>query len=473
METNKNQEKTLDVAKQRKIFRIICSILVAVAIWVYVDEEKTVNVKMSVNDLPVEFASEDTALADKNLMLLSGYNTTVDLVLKGPRKVLWKLNKDEIRIVADTAGIQDTGMQSLTYEVVFPNNVPQSQIQVEKASIYAVNVTVGELYTKEVPIRCEVTGKIADGYIAEDLVLDPAVLVLRAQRDDLLNVSYAKVYVNINGLQETMIRTVEYQLYDYNDIPIQNENIRAASKLIQVTLPVKAVKSVPLALNFVEAVGSTMEQVEYTFEPSGTVLLQGDKTVLDSIENILLDTIYLQDLEDEQTLEYTISVPDGVEVVGDETEVTVTITMTGVSERRISTDHFVTVNLAEGLAASVVTESLSVMLRGFTEELDAMDGSNLTVTADLSAITQAGTYTLPVTVRVDGYRNVGIKGTYQVIVAVEAVTVEDDPTADPGVDPQAAVPAAASLDPEVPADDPQTNTQIDTLSDGKGEISAA
>ena len=469
METNKNQDKVLDTAKQRKIIQIVCSILVAIAIWIYVDEEKSVDVKMTVNDLPVEFASEDTALADKNLMLLSGYNTTVDLVLKGPRKVLWKLNKDEIRIVADTSGIQDTGMQSLTYEVVFPNNVPHSQIQVEKASIYAINVTVGELYTKEVPIKCEVSGKIADGYIAEEIVLDPATLVLRAQRDDLLNVSYAKIRVSISGLQETMIRTVEYQLYDYNDIPIDNDDIRAASKLIQVTMPVKAVKEVPLVLNFVEAIGSTMEQVEYTFDPGDTVRLQGDKTILDSIDSIVLDTIYLQDLDEEQTLEYEISVPDGAEVVDDQTRVTVTITMSGVSERRISTDNFVTANLAEGLGAAIVTESLSVMLRGFTEEIDAMDGSDLTVTVDLAGITQAGTYTLPVTVRVNEYRNVGIKGAYQVIVEVEVAAVEDDPTTDPEIDPQN-VPAAASLDDEVPVDEPQTN---ETLPDGNSQISAA
>ena len=469
METNKNQDKVLDTAKQRKIIQIVCSILVAIAIWIYVDEEKSVDVKMTVNDLPVEFASEDTALADKNLMLLSGYNTTVDLVLKGPRKVLWKLNKDEIRIVADTSGIQDTGMQSLTYEVVFPNNVPHSQIQVEKASIYAINVTVGELYTKEVPIKCEVSGRIADGYIAEEIVLDPATLVLRAQRDDLLNVSYAKIRVSISGLQETMIRTVEYQLYDYNDIPIDNDDIRAASKLIQVTMPVKAVKEVPLVLNFVEAIGSTMEQVEYTFDPGDTVRLQGDKTILDSIDSIVLDTIYLQDLDEEQTLEYEISVPDGAEVVDDQTRVTVTITMTGVSERRISTDNFVTANLAEGLGAAIVTESLSVMLRGFTEEIDAMDGSDLTVTVDLAGITQAGTYTLPVTVRVNEYRNVGIKGAYQVIVEVEVAAVEDDPTTDPEIDPQN-VPAAASLDDEVPVDEPQTN---ETLPDGNSQISAA
>ena len=131
MEKNKNESKNFDTPKNRKILRIICSILVAVAIWAYVDEEKTVNVKMSVHDLPVEFANEDTTLADKDLMLISGYETTVDLVLKGPRKVLWKLNKDEIRVVADTAMIQDTGVHTLNYELVFPDTVQHNLVQVD------------------------------------------------------------------------------------------------------------------------------------------------------------------------------------------------------------------------------------------------------------------------------------------------------------------------------------------------------
>ena len=436
MERNKPEEKILDQDKSRKIIQIICSILVAIAIWIYVDEEKTINVKTRVSDLPVEFAGEDTTLADKNLMLLSGYDTTVDLVLKGPRKVLWKLNKDEIRIVADTAPVQDIGTQTLEYDVVFPDNVQRNQIQVESASIYAITVTVGELYTKEVPIECEVIGEVASGFVAETMVLDPAVLVLRAQRDELLNVSYAKIQVNIAGMKETLIRTVEYQLYDYNNIPIENDNIRAATRLIQVTMPVKTVKEVPLLLNFVEAVGSTLQQVEYTIDPS-VVRLKGDQAILNSIDSIVLDTIYLQDLEETQTLRYRISVPDGTEVVGEITEITVTVTVRGVSERRVTTANFVCSNVPQGFNVAVTTESLSVTLRGLTEEIGALTGEDLLITADLSSITEAGTYTVPVGIQVNGYQNVGIKGSYQVIVAVE-----------PAVDP---APQARIL-PEAPAD---------------------
>ena len=40
-------------------------------------------------------------------------------------------------------------------------------------------------------------GSVADGYMAGELTLDPEVLLLRGQRDDLLNVSYAKVRLDI------------------------------------------------------------------------------------------------------------------------------------------------------------------------------------------------------------------------------------------------------------------------------------
>ena len=105
METKNNTNAN----KSRKAIRIVISILVAIALWVYVDRGLSVEVTMKVNNVPVEFSGEDTTLADKNLMLLSGYDTTIDLVLKGPRSELFKLDKSKVRIVADTSSIQEFG----------------------------------------------------------------------------------------------------------------------------------------------------------------------------------------------------------------------------------------------------------------------------------------------------------------------------------------------------------------------------
>ena len=162
----------------RKALRIIGSILVAIALWIYVDTVTSPEGTLKVKNVPVEFSGEDTTLADRGLMLLSGYDTTVDLVIKGPRNELRKLDRSKIRIVANTSNIKEAGSQTLTYEVVFPDNIRRGKLTVDSASIYSITVTVGELDSKEVPIQCEIVGSVADGYMAGELTLDPEVLLL-------------------------------------------------------------------------------------------------------------------------------------------------------------------------------------------------------------------------------------------------------------------------------------------------------
>ena len=122
------------MSKKRKAVRIALSILAAIAIWLYVDLVRQPSVPMKVKDIPVEFAGESTTLADKGLMLLSGYDTTIDLTLKGPRRQLWQIDKNDIRIVVDTSTITEVGSQSLTYQVVYPDGVSKNSISVDWAS---------------------------------------------------------------------------------------------------------------------------------------------------------------------------------------------------------------------------------------------------------------------------------------------------------------------------------------------------
>ena len=296
--------------KKRRALRIAISILVAVTLWLYVDYQKHPNVTMTFRDVPVEFSGEDTTLADKGYMLLSCENTSIDIRLKGSRKVISGLDRSGLRVVADTSSITETGTKTLSYQVYYPDSVSRNDVSVEWASAYTITVQVGELARKEVPIRCELEGEVAKGYTAGDAVLDPAVLELRGQRDDLASVSYAKIHLSVQNAEKTVIQALEFELYDYNDILVQNENIRAAVKLIQVTVPVRTVKEVPLRVEFREAPGSTLSQIEYTISPR-TVELTGEKSVLDGIDSILLDTVYLQDITSSKSLHYTIPVPDG------------------------------------------------------------------------------------------------------------------------------------------------------------------
>ena len=416
---------------RRKALQVVISILVAIAVWVYVDVEKAPDRTKTIRDIPVEFSGESTTLADKNLMLLSGYDTTVDLTIKGPKRELVKINKDNVRLVASTSSIDSVGVHTLRWDVVYPDGVQSSALSVDWASKYKVTVTVGELYTKEVPVNCVVTGTVADGYFTGETVLDPTTLVLRGQRDDLLNVAYAKLTVDISDATRSVIQTESVQLYDNDDNPVDNSNIRTNASLIQAKVPVLTTKEVSLAVELSGVPGSAGQSIKPTITPS-SVRLIGEADVLENIDEIVLATLYIEDLDIWQQNSYVVTAPDGTWLANSNEVATVEITMEGIEEKTVTVDTFSYTNVPSGLYAEV-QDTLDVRLWGLSEELAELKADAITATVDLSSVTETGSCRVPVTVTVSGYRDVAVKGSYEVTVYVTDTQPEPEPEPDGGL----------------------------------------
>ena len=413
---------------RRKALQVVISILVAIAVWVYVDVEKAPDRTKTIRDIPVEFSGESTTLADKNLMLLSGYDTTVDLTIKGPKRELVKISKDNVRLVASTSSIDSVGVHTLRWDPIYPDGVQSSSLTVDWASKYKVTVTVGELYTKEVPVNCTVTGQVADGYFTGETVLDPTSLVLRGQRDDLLNVAYAKLTVNISGATRSVIQTESVQLYDNDDNPVDNGNICTNASLIQAKVPVLTTKEVSLAVELSGVPGVAGQSIKTTVTPT-SVRLIGEADVLENINEIVLATLYIEDLDLWQQNSYVVTAPDGTWLANSNEVATVEITMEGIEEMTVTVDTFSYTNVPSGLYPEI-TGGLDVRLWGLADELAKMDAAALTAMADLSGITEPGSYRVPVTVTISGYRDVAVKGSYEVTVYITDTEPAPVPPAD-------------------------------------------
>lgn len=403
-----------------KVVRIVISILVAIAMWLYVDLERAPERTMTIRDIPVEFSGENTTLADKNLMLLSGYDTTIDLKIRGPKRELVKMNRDNVRVIASTSSIDSVGVHQLDWTVSFPDGVVRTNVSVEKASLSQITVTVGELYTKEVPVECHVVGEVAEGYFTGDVVLDPEVLTLRAQRDDLLNVSCAKLTVDISGATRSVVQTVDVQLYDYDGNPVENSNIRTNTSLIQAKVPVLTTREVELAVEFSGVPGAAMNSIKCDITPK-TVRLNGEADVLDSIDKLVLATLHVDDLELHQQNSYVVTPPDGTWLVNGNEVATADITLEGIEEKSLTATSIEFDKLPSGLYAIAPDGGLTVRLWGLSEEIEAVTVENLRVIADMSAVTGQGTVTVPVTVTISGFNDVTVRGTYELTVTVTDV----------------------------------------------------
>lgn len=415
-----NTEEGKPRFNRSKVVRIVISILVAIAMWLYVDLERAPERTMTIRDIPVEFSGENTTLADKNLMLLSGYDTTIDLKIRGPKRELVKMNRDNVRVIASTSSIDSVGVHQLDWTVSFPDGVVRTNVSVEKASLSQITVTVGELYTKEVPVECQVVGEVAEGYFTGDVVLDPEVLTLRAQRDDLLNVSCAKLTVDISGATRSVVQTVDVQLYDYDGNPVENSNIRTNTSLIQAKVPVLTTREVELAVEFSGVPGAAMNSIKCDITPK-TVRLNGEADVLDSIDKLVLATLHVDDLELHQQNSYVVTPPDGTWLVNGNEVATADITLEGIEEKSLTATSIEFDKLPSGLYAIAPDGGLTVRLWGLSEEIEAVTAENLRVIADMSAVTGQGTVTVPVTVTISGFNDVTVRGTYELTVTVTDV----------------------------------------------------
>ena len=104
---------------KRKAFYIALATLVAISIWIYADLTGSPDgtariVSKEFKDVPIEYLDEDSALAQRGLMLLEeGTDATVDVKLQGTRWDLAKVDRDDLLIQADLSHITDTGGQTV------------------------------------------------------------------------------------------------------------------------------------------------------------------------------------------------------------------------------------------------------------------------------------------------------------------------------------------------------------------------
>lgn len=167
--------------KKSKAFLIVVSVLIAFGVWLYVDSANGTKATTYATT-PGGVCGENTILADRGLMLLTGStDTTVTLRLRAERTVIARLDTEKIRIRVDLSSVTAVGKQSLGYRVIYPEGISSNEITVEYASTTSITVNIGELYKKSVEIRCERTGNLAEGYLAGEVSFAPETLEIRGQ----------------------------------------------------------------------------------------------------------------------------------------------------------------------------------------------------------------------------------------------------------------------------------------------------
>lgn len=394
------------------------SVFASILLWMYVTTVEEDESTVTFYGVDVQFTGEDNLRASKGFIITEVNSSSVNVTLRGSRSVLSSFGADDLTAVIDVTNVSRVGSAEKQPSINYPSHVNQSNISVVSIRPTTISYYVDKEITKTVPVQGVFKGSVAEGYIRENFSFEPATVRISGPAAVVDEVDKALVTVEREDLDKTINFDSSYSLVDIDGEPLDTSTIEYESETVNVTLPVKATKEVPLTVDLVAGGGATDVNAVISCEPA-TITLAGDPAILDTLNSISVATIDLYTFDPIITKKCTIIIPNDVENITGETEVDVTVEVKGLHTARKTASNLTTNNLPSGFRAEIVSKNLDVVIRGTEESVKAVAANNIRVVGDLSGITTTGTTAVPAKVYVDGFADVGAVGEYEIYVTIE------------------------------------------------------
>ncbi len=399
------------------IFWAIISLLTALCIWVYMTGTQQEVIEVNLNGVEVVFNGEDTLQSQRGLVITDVSDQTVDVTISGTRLNISSLSASDVKAVIDVTGYSRATSVSTSYTLVYPDRVDASAVSIVSASTRNISFQLTQMDSEDVPVEVSFTGSVADGYLLGDIEYEPGTIQVNGPRSVLDTIDHAYAEISLTDLSETRTVDSAFVLFDADGNEIDQRGLEFNVSTISVTIPVSVIKTVPIVPTFTEGAGATSANTRYTLDVS-EITLAGDASVMDGINKIDVGPIDLTSFELTSEFDLRVVLPNDVENISGIERVKVTVEITGLEVRDYTITNIDYTGLPENYSAELVTHSLTVTLRGSSENLDRISSNNTTINlravADLSKTTATGTMdTSNVEIFVDGVTNVGAVGTYR------------------------------------------------------------
>lgn len=408
---------------RNKLLAMLLALLAAIAVWLYDVTVMNPNDTDTFTSIPVVFENEE-AMKEQDLMMTSEREVTVSLRISGRRSELKKLSRTNIQITVDLSQIHEVGTHELLYNIRYPANVSSGELSVETRTPSYVSVTVEHYIRRAVEIRAVFEGEGTTENDGESLAIDtdtmtitPGEVMVTGPAALVETIDYARIVINKAAITQTTVADYNYELLNYDGEVISRDELVTDVENVSVSIPVLKYKEVPLNLKTLAGGGATSENISYTLSTE-SIMISGDAAAVDKISQIELGTLDFATVTGPTNKTYPITLPEGINNASGVAEVQVAVRVTGLNVVTMTVSDFELINVPEELTAQPISESVQLTLRGTPAALMNLKPENVTVTADLSSFTQAGTYIVSVNVEVPDGLQVGAIGSNTLTVTL-------------------------------------------------------
>lgn len=391
-DASKGDYQVKESRNEKLIAKILC-VLAAIILWFYVVMTDTTTDEKVFSGISVDIRGRDRIEDTLGLTIISGYDLTVDVTVKGPRADINRLTVDDVKAYIDMKTVDGAGEYTLPIRTSLPNGITAGSLSANYMTVY-----VDKRTTISVPVKI-VTSQV----IEADFTMgtpEPSIETVNVSGPEevLRTIDHAEASFDLGRVSKTLISTGKLTLVDANGNEINDPYVRLQTSEVTVRFPVYIYRDFDLKVDTKYGYyDSTNSRI--TISPA-SIQVRGDPDVISSMDSVSLGQIDEKKITGDETKTMAIMLPDGVENLSGTTTATVTITQIGTTTKKLNVTDINVVN-PNGLEYTLEHNSLTVTFRGTKTMLDMLSSRNVSLTLDLGYLNKtSGTVSVPVTVNV-------------------------------------------------------------------------
>lgn len=270
-------KKTMKKLMDNDIFLRILSVVIAVLCWIYIVFITNPEIEVKINGIPITLANHQ-AIKNQGYIVSNEITTTVDIKVKGTRRMLANLNEDSIIAYVDLADCTD----KKTYELPVNIKLPYEDISLVSSNVIKVPVAVDNYITKDFPITYSYSGELRDSnYMIHETELYTPTITVSGPEPILNTIERAAITIDLKGASDDISGFAPVKLLNSNNAEVTSNTLDVKNKDATFRCVVYEKKNVPVQPKLINADG-----YECTVSDHPTITIIGPASDVSSITAI-------------------------------------------------------------------------------------------------------------------------------------------------------------------------------------------
>lgn len=398
----------------------ILALVFAIVIWIIVANVDDYRTTKQITGIEIEFINGN-AITEMNKVYEVPEGTTIDIVVKGRRKIVEALSSNAFRAVADLSKMSVTN--AVTVEVSAINSIVARDLTITCIN-NSIVIAVEDKIEKQFPITVRTNSQVAEGMAVRAKTATPNMLTVLGAESVVNTIENVVLDVDVSGAQHSLTLSGTPIFIDRNGDEIDSSKFEFDVDEVEAYVEILPVKELAVRLHTTGEPRNGYAIANIDYQPTA-IRVVGDGADLARVEELVIDDLDVTDIHEDMETSINILdyLPQGVTLADENSEIMVKLVVEQVVEKTLTIQNgdIHIVGKQEGLSYTFPSAEAGIIkLRGLEADLADLTLAMLIPSIDVSDY-GPGVYTFTVSLK----EVVGIEIVEDITVELEIAQAEE------------------------------------------------